>query len=257
MRCTRRWRPFCSRLGARSRLCAPRPRSASARGGRPAVALAQARRHRRRRPRQRGAVAAGRGSRRSSLARRPGGDRRAMAKDPRRSGEARRRGREDAGPAGACSRAASCRRGPGAARSLERAKGAVDEYQARVDALELRARNFRRTLGHAIDALSRDRSRELAHLEAIAALRGGIHEEAGGLTSRRRAAARDPRLGVGRGPSRGVARPGDDAPISTTRSRRFSSSSTPRTASSKRSSRTRPANSREACRPCGGSPESS
>ncbi len=61
--------------------------------------------------------------------------------------------------------------------SLERARGAVVEHQAQVDALELRARSFRATLGHAIDALSRDRSRELAHLEAIAALRGGIHEE--------------------------------------------------------------------------------
>ncbi len=33
-------------------------------------------------------------------------------------------------------------------------------------------------MGHAIDALSRDRSRELAHLEAIGALRTGIQEEA-------------------------------------------------------------------------------
>ena len=61
--------------------------------------------------------------------------------------------------------------------SLEKAKGAVAEHQARVDALEARGRGFRATLGHAIDALSRDRSRELAHLEAIAALRGGIREE--------------------------------------------------------------------------------
>jgi serine/threonine-protein kinase len=61
--------------------------------------------------------------------------------------------------------------------SLEKARGAVVEHQARVDALEARGRSFRATLGHAIDALSRDRSRELAHLEAIAALRGGIREE--------------------------------------------------------------------------------
>jgi serine/threonine protein kinase len=61
--------------------------------------------------------------------------------------------------------------------SLDRAKSAVVEHQAQVDALEARGRSFRATLGHAIDALSRDRSRELAHLEAIAALRSGIHEE--------------------------------------------------------------------------------
>jgi serine/threonine protein kinase len=61
--------------------------------------------------------------------------------------------------------------------SLEKAKSSVSEHQARVDALEARGRGFRATLGHAIDALSRDRSRELAHLEAIAALRGGIREE--------------------------------------------------------------------------------
>jgi serine/threonine-protein kinase len=61
--------------------------------------------------------------------------------------------------------------------SLEKAKGTVVEHQTRVDALEARGRGFRASLGHAIDALSRDRSRELAHLEAIAALRGGIREE--------------------------------------------------------------------------------
>jgi serine/threonine-protein kinase len=61
--------------------------------------------------------------------------------------------------------------------SLEKAKGVVAEHQAKVDALEASGRGFRATLGYAIDALSRDRSRELAHLEAIAALRGGIGEE--------------------------------------------------------------------------------
>ena len=62
--------------------------------------------------------------------------------------------------------------------SLERAKGAVGQHQAQVDALQARARSFRGMMGHAIDALSRDRSRELAHLEAIGALRTGIQEEA-------------------------------------------------------------------------------
>jgi serine/threonine protein kinase len=61
--------------------------------------------------------------------------------------------------------------------SLEKAKRAAREHQAKVDALEASGRGFRATLGYAIDALSRDRSRELAHLEAIAALRGGIGEE--------------------------------------------------------------------------------
>jgi serine/threonine protein kinase len=66
--------------------------------------------------------------------------------------------------------------------SLERVKGAVSEYQAEVDGLEAHGRAFRETLGHAIDALSRDRSRQLAHLEAIAALRAGIREEIAATT---------------------------------------------------------------------------
>ena len=61
--------------------------------------------------------------------------------------------------------------------SLERAKAVVADHQTQVDALDARGRAFRATLGNAIDVLSRDRSRELAHLEAIAALRGGIREE--------------------------------------------------------------------------------
>ncbi len=61
--------------------------------------------------------------------------------------------------------------------SLEKARVNVAVHQAQVDALEVRGRAFRATLGHAIDALSRDHSREMAHLEAIAALRGGITEE--------------------------------------------------------------------------------
>ena len=61
--------------------------------------------------------------------------------------------------------------------SLEKARGSVAVHQAQVDALEVRGRSFRATLGHAIDVLSREHSREMAHLEAIAALRGGITEE--------------------------------------------------------------------------------
>jgi serine/threonine-protein kinase len=62
--------------------------------------------------------------------------------------------------------------------SLERAKSTVAEHQARVDRLETHGRAFRGTLGHAIDALSRDRSRERAHLAAIAARREGIDADA-------------------------------------------------------------------------------
>jgi eukaryotic-like serine/threonine-protein kinase len=49
--------------------------------------------------------------------------------------------------------------------SLERAKSTVAEHQARVDRLEMRGRAFRSTLGHAIDTLSRDRSRAALHAE--------------------------------------------------------------------------------------------
>jgi serine/threonine-protein kinase len=58
--------------------------------------------------------------------------------------------------------------------SLERAKGTVAEHQSRVDRLETHGRAFRGTLGHAIDSLSRERSRERAHLDAIEARREGI-----------------------------------------------------------------------------------
>jgi serine/threonine protein kinase len=61
--------------------------------------------------------------------------------------------------------------------SLARAKAVVAAHQAKVDTLDARGRAFRGSLGHAIDVLSRDRSRELARLEAIAALRGGIRDE--------------------------------------------------------------------------------
>ena len=65
--------------------------------------------------------------------------------------------------------------------SLERVKGAVSDHQAEVDGLEAHGRAFRETLGHAVDTLSRDRSREHAHLEAIGALRAGIREELAAL----------------------------------------------------------------------------
>ncbi len=62
--------------------------------------------------------------------------------------------------------------------SLERAKATVSEHQARVDRLETQGRSFRTTLGAAIDALSRERSRERAHLEAITSRRMRIGDDA-------------------------------------------------------------------------------
>lgn len=62
--------------------------------------------------------------------------------------------------------------------SLERAKVAVAEHQSRVDRLEAQGRSFRATLGAAIDTLSRDRSREHVHYDAIAARRMRIDEDA-------------------------------------------------------------------------------
>jgi serine/threonine protein kinase len=61
--------------------------------------------------------------------------------------------------------------------SLERAAIAVSQYQATVDGLEAEGREFRATLGHAIDTLSRDRSRELARLDAIARRRAALEQE--------------------------------------------------------------------------------
>jgi eukaryotic-like serine/threonine-protein kinase len=61
--------------------------------------------------------------------------------------------------------------------SLERARAAVGQHQSAVDGIEARGREFKGSLGHAIDALSRDRSRERAELDAIAARRAGIRIE--------------------------------------------------------------------------------
>jgi hypothetical protein len=50
---------------------------------------------------------------------------------------------------------------------IERAARVVADAQARVDRLEAEGREFRANLGHAIDVLVHDRSRERAHLEAM------------------------------------------------------------------------------------------
>ncbi len=62
--------------------------------------------------------------------------------------------------------------------SLDRARAKVGEHQAEVDRLEAHARSFRATLGHAIDTISRDLSKEKAHLDAIVAHREGIDDDA-------------------------------------------------------------------------------
>ncbi|HTQ45476.1 MAG TPA: protein kinase [Polyangiaceae bacterium] len=89
--------------------------------------------------------------------------------------EARAHGESDPGVVRATQLATDAR---GLIASLERAKAAVAEHQARVDRLEAQGRAFRGMLGGAIDALSRDRSRELAHLDAIASRRIRITEHA-------------------------------------------------------------------------------
>ena len=57
---------------------------------------------------------------------------------------------------------------------VERAAKVVGELQAKVDRLEARGRDFRTNLGHAIDVLVHDRSRERAHLDALRARRQAL-----------------------------------------------------------------------------------
>ena len=57
---------------------------------------------------------------------------------------------------------------------VERAQHVVAEAQGRQDRLEVEGRDFRGNLGHAIDVLVHDRSRERAHLEALSARQAGI-----------------------------------------------------------------------------------
>jgi serine/threonine protein kinase len=57
---------------------------------------------------------------------------------------------------------------------IERAQRVVSEAQSLVDRLEAEGRDFRANLGHAIDVLVRDRSRERAHFEALTARQAGM-----------------------------------------------------------------------------------
>ena len=57
---------------------------------------------------------------------------------------------------------------------VERAAKLASELQAKVDRLEAVGREFRANLGHAIDVLVHDRSRERAHLDALRARREAL-----------------------------------------------------------------------------------
>ncbi|MCW5837352.1 MAG: protein kinase [Labilithrix sp.] len=62
---------------------------------------------------------------------------------------------------------------------VERATRMASELQARVDRLEAVGREFRGNLGHAIDVLVHDRSRERAHLDALRARREALQRAQG------------------------------------------------------------------------------
>jgi serine/threonine-protein kinase len=57
---------------------------------------------------------------------------------------------------------------------LDRAAKIVSDLQAKVDRLEATGREFRANLGHALDVLAHDRSREHAHLDALRARRQAL-----------------------------------------------------------------------------------
>jgi eukaryotic-like serine/threonine-protein kinase len=59
---------------------------------------------------------------------------------------------------------------------VERAAKVVGELQAKVDRLEAHGKEFRTNLGHAIDVLVHDRSRERAHCDALRLRRNALEE---------------------------------------------------------------------------------
>ena len=63
---------------------------------------------------------------------------------------------------------------------VARAAKWVGELQAKVDRLEARGREFRANLGHAIDVLAHDRSRERAHLATVRARRSALQRAIAG-----------------------------------------------------------------------------
>jgi serine/threonine-protein kinase len=64
---------------------------------------------------------------------------------------------------------------------VERAAKMVGELQAKVDRMEAAGRDFRTNLGHAIDVLVHDRSRERAHLDALKARRQALERAIAGV----------------------------------------------------------------------------
>ncbi len=66
---------------------------------------------------------------------------------------------------------------------VDRAAKLVGEAQAKVDRLEAAGREFRANLGHAIDVLVHDRSRERAHLDALRARRQALERAVAGGVS--------------------------------------------------------------------------
>lgn len=106
-----------------------------------------------------------------------------LAELEERIAEARRKGGEHAS---AASRAAELAMVAGEMMPrVERATKIVGDLQAKVDLLEARGREFRTNLGHAIDVLVHDRSREIAHLDAIATRRSALARPAVGLEDQR------------------------------------------------------------------------
>jgi eukaryotic-like serine/threonine-protein kinase len=64
---------------------------------------------------------------------------------------------------------------------VARAAKTAGELQARVDRLEAEGRDFRTNLGHALDVLVHDRSRERAHLDALKARRQALERAIAGI----------------------------------------------------------------------------
>jgi serine/threonine-protein kinase len=76
---------------------------------------------------------------------------------------------------------------------VERATKVVSELQAKVDRLEAVGREFRTNLGHAIDVLVHDRSRERAHLDALRARREALERVVSGEGAPSSPVGSDPR----------------------------------------------------------------
>jgi serine/threonine protein kinase len=62
---------------------------------------------------------------------------------------------------------------------VERAQRVVADAQGKMDRLEAEGRDFRTNLGHAVDSLVHDRSRERAHIEALTSRRARMDEASG------------------------------------------------------------------------------